>query len=158
MFRSRLFLVAGGVLALGACSGSTPTAEPAPVSAAQSTTRNETAKTPKSCSRCAEGKAGKTVWCDHCGKGYVDGKSVGCKGCWDGKSKTAAHAWCNNCGMGHVDGKPVTCKKCYDHKASDGPACDVDHSKPTTPSGLGHPPHKDHGHGHDKASDSKTDH
>lgn len=164
MFGSRILLAAGCTLALGACSSATDTVQTAPPQAAQTQAADQPEKAPKSCSRCAEGKAGKTLWCDHCGKGYVDGKSVGCKTCWAGKSKTSAHAWCDNCGTGHVDGKAVACKKCYDHRANDGPACDVDHDKPVAPGGHPPPPHGAHGHdhahdhGHGEPSDSKTGH
>jgi hypothetical protein len=33
---------------------------------------------------CDKGKAGETVWCGDCGKGYVDGKEKACEGCVTG--------------------------------------------------------------------------
>ena len=30
---------------------------------------------------CEEGKAGGTVWCEKCSKGYVKGKATKCEGC-----------------------------------------------------------------------------
>lgn len=37
------------------------------------------------CTACAAGKEGKTVWCDGCSKGFVDGKSTGCAACFKAK-------------------------------------------------------------------------
>ena len=65
-------LVAGA--ALGACScppktGSSTAAAPA-----------------VQCAMCERGMKGESVWCDHCGHGFVAGAKVACKGCYAAKT------------------------------------------------------------------------
>ena len=38
------------------------------------------------CETCAKGKSGESVWCDHCGAGYAEGKKMACQGCWKAKA------------------------------------------------------------------------
>lgn len=38
------------------------------------------------CEACAKGQAGESVWCDHCGAGFVGGQKVTCKGCYVAKT------------------------------------------------------------------------
>lgn len=64
---------------LGACGSATPEAH--------------SGHEAQACS-CAKGKAGESVWCDACGHGYVEGKKVACKGCYDAKSGGEA---CTDC-------------------------------------------------------------
>ena len=37
------------------------------------------------CEMCAKGKAGETVWCAKCAKGFVGGESTKCEGCYAAK-------------------------------------------------------------------------
>ncbi len=39
------------------------------------------------CTACDKGKAGEAVWCDSCNAGFIDGKKITCKGCFDSKTK-----------------------------------------------------------------------
>ena len=39
------------------------------------------------CAACDKGKAGEAVWCDSCIAGFVNGKKITCKGCFDSKTK-----------------------------------------------------------------------
>ncbi len=39
------------------------------------------------CTACDKGKAGEAIWCDTCNAGYVNGKKITCKGCFDSKTK-----------------------------------------------------------------------
>ena len=40
----------------------------------------------KGCTGCAKGKSGESAWCDGCKKGFVDGKAVKCKTCFEHKA------------------------------------------------------------------------
>lgn len=47
------------------------------------------------CESCKRGTAGETLWCGHCGKGFVDGKVMKCQGCY--KAKTEGASPCTGC-------------------------------------------------------------
>jgi hypothetical protein len=38
------------------------------------------------CAGCAKGKSGEAAWCEGCKVGYVDGKKIGCKTCYEHKA------------------------------------------------------------------------
>jgi len=66
--------------------GSAPAAEPAVAATAEATHTG--------CDSCAKGKAGETVWCAHCNKGFHEGAKIGCEGCFKAKSEGTA---CTSC-------------------------------------------------------------
>ena len=65
---------------------SAPAAEPAVAATTEAT--------PTGCDSCAKGKAGETVWCAHCKKGFHEGTKIGCEGCYKAKAEGAA---CTSC-------------------------------------------------------------
>jgi hypothetical protein len=90
---------------------------------------------------CAEGKAGGTVWCEKCNKGFIKGKTSKCKSCWQGKTSDKA-VWCDSCKSGYVSGKPIDCKTCFDHLNDKGPACAAHPNGPVEPAAKDHGDHK----------------
>ncbi|MBT6229597.1 MAG: hypothetical protein HOI47_23380 [Candidatus Scalindua sp.] len=63
------------------------------------------------CSACDMGQSGGTVWCDSCNAGFVKGKKVKCKHCFEGMSGEKS-GWCESCNAGYLKGEKVDCKKC----------------------------------------------
>ncbi|MDE0883632.1 MAG: hypothetical protein OSB21_13650 [Myxococcota bacterium] len=90
---------------------------------------------------CAEGKAGGTVWCEKCDKGFIKGKTSKCKSCWQGKTSDKA-VWCDSCKSGYVSGKPIDCKTCFDHLNDKGAACAAHPNGPVEPAAKDHGDHK----------------
>jgi len=39
------------------------------------------------CDACTKGKAGETVWCSHCSKGFIGGEAVTCEACYKHKAE-----------------------------------------------------------------------
>ncbi len=66
---TRVLLLLSLLALFTACDNSSP------ATTGSNDTTAATAQADEGC-QCAAGKAGKTVWCEHCGVGYVDGKKV----------------------------------------------------------------------------------
>ncbi len=88
-------------LVLGGCGGDSRK-DDKPVSTACAC-GTATPATPGATCTCAELKAKKSGWCDHCGMGMVDGKATTCSVC------ARSGKMCDGCAAN--DGKPCTdCK------------------------------------------------
>jgi hypothetical protein len=57
----------------------------------------EVSKEEHACVKCAAGERGEVAWCDHCGRGYVDGEKVDCKKCFVAKSEASGDEPCVDC-------------------------------------------------------------
>lgn len=107
-----------------ACGGAAPQLEAAAEAA--------TPETHVGCEACTKGMAGETVWCDHCNAGFVEGKKVTCKTCFD--HTTAGGPACEDCAKKKAEAaaaaKDEPCADCPEEKKAAAEAAKITDATP----------------------------